>query len=63
MLSPILYDIGTFDASVGTVVRFYYTGEQVFANRLIIKNNETLAEVYNEKIDSMQLSHTVPKNI
>lgn len=63
MLSPILYDIGTFDASVGTVVRFYYTGEQVFANRLIIKNNETLAEVYNEKIDSMQLSHSVPENI
>lgn len=63
MLSPILYDIGAFDANVGTTIKFYYTGEQVFSNRLIIKDNETLTEVYNEKIDSMQLSHTVPKDI
>lgn len=63
MLSPILYDIGTFDATTGTIVKFYYTGEQVFANKLIIKNSETLEVIFEEKISSMQLSHIIPNDV
>lgn len=59
MLSPILYAIDNFDVTKGTIVKFYYTGEQVFASRLTIKDNETLKVVYQEKIVSMQLYHTV----
>lgn len=59
MLSPILYAIDNFDVSKGTTVKFYYTGEQVFASKLTIKDNETLKTVYQEKVVSMQLYHPV----
>jgi len=59
VLSPILYAISNFDATKGTTAKFYYTGEQVFANKLTIKNNETLAVVYQQKITSMQLTHGI----
>ena len=59
MLSPILYAINNFDAAKGTTVKFYYTGEQVFANKLTIKKNDTLEVVYEQKVSSMRLNHEI----
>ena len=63
MLSPILYAINNFDAAKGTTVKFYYTGEQVFANKLTIKKNDTLEVVYEQKVSSMRLNHEISAEV
>lgn len=56
---PVLYMIPSFDAALGANINFAYEGEQVFANELAIYDNETGAQVYDQKISWMRTYHTI----
>ena len=61
--TPLLYPIPAFDATFDNTISFTVSGgDQVVANRLIIKNNNTLQTVYNEVIESYNFNHTIPAN-
>lgn len=63
MAQPVLYIIPSFDAAVGANINFAYEGEQVFANELVIYDNETGAQVYDKKIEWMRTYHVIEKSI
>lgn len=63
LTTPVLYSVPAFDAtSEHTFTFLVQGGDQVVANRLIISDNETLVEVYNQKVSSFSFAHTVPAN-
>lgn len=59
MAQPVLYTIPSFDAAVGANINFAYEGEQVFANELIIYDNETGSQVYSQKTEWMRTYHAI----
>lgn len=60
--SPIILNKLPFDAEIGAIVQFRYSGNQIFANRLVIKDNSTNEVVYDEKKD-VQVEYTnIPAN-
>lgn len=61
-VSPILLNTLPFDATLNHVLQFNYSGSQVYANRLIIKNNQTNTVVYDVKTSTMNLIATIPAN-
>lgn len=63
MTKPLLLNIPAFDVANGYTFKFTVQGgNQVTANRLIIKNNETGAIVYNQLQETFKLEHVVPPN-
>ena len=61
-VSPILLNSLPFDATLDHILHFTYNGAQVFATRVVIKNNETLETVYDKKKTGMSLMVTIPEN-
>lgn len=59
MAQPVLYIIPSFDAAVGANINFAYEGEQVFANELVIYDNETGSQVYSKKTEWMRTYHVI----
>lgn len=59
MAQPVLYTIPSFDAAVGANINFAYEGEQVFANELVIYDNETGNQVYSQKTEWMRTYHAI----
>lgn len=49
-----------FDASGEYKVSFRYEGNQCIANRIVVYDSSSNAEVFNERIISFSLSHTIP---
>ena len=63
LTTPILYTVNAFDATQEQVFNFNVLGgNQVVANTLTIKNNETLATVYSETQTTFKFEHTLPAN-
>lgn len=62
MAKPIINNFKAFDATLEREITFSYIGNQVFANKLYIYDNETNALVYSEKQTTMQLKHILPPN-
>jgi len=60
MSQPILYQMSAFDASLDCEFQFTYNGDQAYRNRLIIRNNETNALIYDQTITTFQLKHLLP---
>lgn len=61
LTTPILYTKVAFDASGESVFKFYVqSGSQVTGNILTIKNNATLATVYEQEQTTFKFEHTVP---
>lgn len=54
-----IYKITPFDSSVGTTIKFSWSGNQAFKNRCIIRDNETNQVVYDNTIDSFKLEHPI----
>lgn len=54
-----IYNIVPFDVSIGTTIKFSWTGNQVVKNKCIILDHETNTEVYNNVINSYRLEHTL----
>lgn len=61
MAKTILNRIAPFDATKEKTISFSWTGNQSYANRLIIFDANTLAVVYDEKISTMTYNHVLPK--
>lgn len=63
LVTPQLLATTAFDATQAHVFSFVVSGgDQVVANRLIIKNNTTLEEVYNQQVQTFNFEHAVPAN-
>lgn len=63
LITPQLLSTAAFDATEPHTFRFVVTGgDQVVANRLIIKNNETSEEIYNQQVASFNFEHVLPAN-
>lgn len=61
-IKPIIYNINSFDATIGTTIEYQYTGNQQFKNICIVRNNSTNMIVYQKTVDTMQLKHTIEPN-
>lgn len=59
-MKPNIYEPYAFDALQDYTFEFSYRGPQAHSNRLIVKDNATEEEVYNQQIHNMQLKHTLP---
>lgn len=63
LTQPIINNIAAFDATQAQTITFTVIGgAQVIANRLVISNNQTGAQVYNQIQSTMKLEHTIPAN-
>lgn len=64
LVKPIINEIVAFDANVGSYITFSASGgDQVTANEIKIVINDSEQLVYQNKITSYSLSHTIPSNI
>lgn len=61
-VSPILLNSLPFDATKDHTLQFTYSGSQVFAHRVVVKNNTTNEVVYDKKTSAMSLLATIPAN-
>lgn len=63
LTQPIINPIAAFDATQAQAITFVVIGgAQVIGNRLVISDNQTGAEVYNQLQSTMKLEHLVPAN-
>ncbi len=63
VVQPIAQSVPAFDAKNSNTFEFVSNGgNQVVANRLVIRNNDTNVEIYNKKIESYKFEHTIPEN-
>ena len=62
MAKPIINKITSVDALQDYVVTMTYNGNQPYSNQIIIYDGNTLEVVFNERIDSFLLKHTIPAN-
>lgn len=63
LTQPIINPIAAFDATQNHVVTFLAIGgAQVVGNRIVISDNQTGETVYDNRVITMQLAHTIPAN-
>lgn len=62
-MKPQLYPISSFDANSEQEFLFLWEGNQSFGNRCVIRDNITNNVVYQHTQQTMQLKHTLDKNI
>lgn len=63
MVQPIAQSVPAFDARYSNKFEFVSNGgNQVIANRLVIRNNDNNSEIYNKKIESYRFEHEIPAN-
>ncbi|RFZ75942.1 hypothetical protein DS742_26240 [Lacrimispora amygdalina] len=55
-----IHTIEPFDVTLGTDIKFTWSGNQIFKVRCIIKNNTTGVVVYDDTIDTMKQSFPLP---
>lgn len=60
MSRPIIKKISPFDGTEGGNIYIAWTGNRAYANRVIIYDNETNNIVYDRKITTYELKHTIP---
>ena len=60
LFKPIVTSVKTFDPSFAYTFEFSYDGNQSHSNRLIITDNASNKIVYDNKIDTMAWSQTLP---
>ena len=62
LTTPIIFDIGAFDANDDYTMSFYVTGgDQVTKNEIQITNNTTSAIVFTNTVFSYVYTHVIPK--
>ena len=63
LTQPIINPIAAFDATQNHVVTFLAIGgAQVVGNRIVISDNQTGETIYDNRVITMQLAHTIPAN-
>ena len=64
LVKPIINEIVAFDANVGSYITFSASGgDQVTANEIKIAKSDNDQIVYQNKVTSYSLSHTIPSHI
>lgn len=64
LTQPIINPIAAFDSTKGATITFVVIGgAQVIGNRLIISDNQSGRQIYNQTQSTMKLEHTVPAGI
>lgn len=64
LVTPIAQSVPAFDAKNENIFKFVSKGgNQVVANRLIVRVNDTNKEIYNKKISAYRFEHKLPSNI
>ena len=61
-VSPTLLNTLPFDAEKEHTLQFTYTGAQIFAHKIVIKDNSTNTVVYNKKTSAMNTLARIPPN-
>lgn len=56
----IIHPITPFDSTNGTTISFTWNGNQIYKVRCIIKKNETNETVYDNTVETMKQSFTIP---
>lgn len=62
MAKPKIRHIAPFDAEKDNEIVISWTGNRAYANRIIVYDNETNEEVFNDLISSFALTHSIPAN-
>lgn len=63
LTTPILQNIDAFDSHDEQIFKFYSSGgDQVYSNRLVIKNNADNSIVYEQVQTTFKFEHTLPSN-
>lgn len=62
MAKPIILSFTPFDASKSYTLKFSYSGNQPYSNKLTVYNADTLAVVFTDTETTMKLQHTIPMN-
>ena len=63
LTTPSLSTILPFSSTQSQILTFLVlSGDQVVRNNLVIENNSTNVEVYNQSVESFQLQHILPVN-
>lgn len=60
MARPKIKHIAPFDAGEDHDIILVWSGNRAHANRIIIRDNETNTEVFNDVVSSFALTHTIP---
>lgn len=60
MAKPIIKTITPPDANSAFNINFIWNGERAYYNRVVITNNKTNVKVYDQKVESYNMYHTVP---
>ena len=61
-MKPFIQLLNSFDANIGTTIKFSWLGNQPVSNTIIIKDNNTNVIIYEKMLPSMRLEHTIPGN-
>lgn len=59
ILQPSIYSITPFDATIGGIITFKWSGNQAIGNRCVIKDNKTQTVIYDQTIYSFRLEHII----
>lgn len=59
-MKPTLYLVQSFDATLGSTVKFTWLGNQPVSNTIIIKDNISNVIIYEKVLPSMKLEHNIP---
>ena len=62
MAKPIIKSMAAPDATKSFDIGFVWNGDRAYYNRLVITNNKTNAVVYDQKVETFNLYHTVAAN-
>lgn len=62
-VKPVINSITPWDATVGKMISFSYSGNLPVSNRAIIYNAVNLEVVYDEKQNTSSLIHNIPANV
>ena len=61
-MKPVIYLVPAFDATLGTIIKFSWPGNQPISNTIIIRDNITNVIIYEKKLLNMRLEHIIPGN-
>ena len=62
MAKPIIKSMSAPDGTNSFNIGFLWNGDRAYYNRLVLTNNETNAVVYDQKVETFNLFHTVAAN-
>lgn len=60
LAKPVIRHITPFDSALPREISLSWTGNRAYANRIIIRDNETNTAVFDDTVSTYALKHTIP---